>query len=59
MNHNGTSFNSFCNDFIQQIIIDSEEDETTSEDKLTEILLDSLEEADETENAVVCYHKKT
>lgn len=59
MNYNGTSFNSFCNDFIQEIIRDSEEDETTREDKFTEIMLDALEEADETENAVICYHKKT
>ena len=59
MNLNGTSFNLFFNDFIQQVIRDSEEDETTREDKFTEIMLDALEEADETENAVVCYHKKT
>lgn len=59
MNLNGTTFNSFYNDFIQQVIRDSEEDETTREDKFTEIMLDALEEADETENAVVCYHKKT
>jgi len=59
MNFNQSYFNSFCSDFIQDIIRGSEEDGTTHEDKFTELIMDALEEADETENAIVCYHKKT
>lgn len=59
MNFSSTYFNSFCSDFQQEVIRKSEEDGTTHEDKFTELMLDALEEADETENAFVCYHKKT
>jgi hypothetical protein len=59
MNSKKTQFNSFCYDFRQDVIGCSEEDGTTHEDKFTELIMDALEEADETENAVVCYHKKT
>lgn len=59
MNFKHSHYNSFCSDFRQEVIKGSEEDETTYEDKFTELFMDALEEADETENTIVSYHKKT
>lgn len=59
MKFNQIIFDLFCSEFGQQIIRGSEEDGTTHEDKFTELILDALEEADETENTFIAYHKKT
>ena len=48
----------YCGDFSQEVYRKAEEDGVTREDAFTEIVLDSLGDADIIENGSVCSHRQ-
>jgi hypothetical protein len=57
MKNDDVNFLIFCGDFSQEIIRKAEEDAITRPDAFTELVLDSLGEADIIENGFVCEHR--